>query len=58
LEESLRTHLTKTAVTGVIAIAFFSQIAGAQAPQQAPLAIPNPHYEVIPLEITVNKPAD
>lgn len=25
--------------------------------QQAPLAIPNPHYEVISLEIDVNKPA-
>lgn len=29
----------------------------AQGPGQAPLAIPNPHYEVIALEIDVNKPA-
>lgn len=29
----------------------------AQGPQQAPLAIPNPHYEVITLETTINKPA-
>jgi hypothetical protein len=29
----------------------------AQGPAQAPLAIPNPHYEVIELEIVVNKPA-
>jgi hypothetical protein len=31
--------------------------ASAQGRGQAPLAIPNPHYEVISLEITVNKPA-
>ena len=31
--------------------------AHAQAPQQAPLAIPNPHYEVITLDIAINKPA-
>lgn len=30
---------------------------GAQGPAQAPLAIPNPHYEVISLEITVDRPA-
>jgi hypothetical protein len=30
--------------------------AGAQG-QQAPLAIPNPHYEVIQLEIDINRPA-
>ena len=29
----------------------------AQGPGQAPLAIPNPHYEVISLEIAVDKPA-
>jgi len=32
-------------------------LAGAQAPAPAPLAIPNPHYVAIPLEITVNRPA-
>ena len=31
--------------------------AGAQGRGQAPLAIPNPHYEVIELEITVDRPA-
>ena len=25
--------------------------------QQAPLAIPNPHYEVITLDVAINKPA-
>ena len=29
----------------------------AQPPAPAPLAIPNPHYSTIPLEITVNRPA-
>jgi hypothetical protein len=31
--------------------------AGAQAPAPAPLAVPNPTYVTIPLEITVNRPA-
>ena len=34
----------------------FSALALAQAPPP-PAAIPNPHYVVIPLEITVNRPA-
>ena len=34
-----------------------TQIASAQAPAPAPLAIPNPTYISIPLEIMVNKPA-
>lgn len=34
-----------------------AQIASAQGPAQAPLAIPNPTYITIPLEITVNRPA-
>ena len=32
-------------------------VVGAQAPQPAPLAIPNPNYVSIPLEITVDRPA-
>jgi len=46
--------------TAAIAAAFalgLSATANAQAPQQAPLAIPNPHYEVITLDIVINKPA-
>jgi hypothetical protein len=34
-----------------------TQVASAQAPAPAPLAIPNPTYISIPLEIMVNKPA-
>ena len=34
-----------------------AQIAGAQPPAPAPLAVPNPNYASIPLEITVNRPA-
>ena len=40
-----------------VAIFGFSHSTSAQGPQQAPLAIPNPHYETIPMEITVNRPA-
>jgi hypothetical protein len=39
---------------GIVCLA---SLASAQAPQQAPLAIPNPHYVSIPLEITVDRPA-
>ena len=53
----MRILCTKAAVTGAFAVALLSQVAVAQPPAQAPLAIPNPHYEVIPLEIMVNKPA-
>ena len=38
------------------ALFFFGQ-AYAQAPAQPPLAIPNPHYVTIPMEITVDRPA-
>ena len=45
-------------VTGcTLAFACLAHLASAQAPPQAPLAIPNPNYVSIPLEITVNRPA-
>jgi hypothetical protein len=50
----MRKHLRAAAGCAFVLLA---QVAAAQPPAQAPLAIPNPHYEVIPLEITVNRPA-
>jgi hypothetical protein len=42
-----------------VAIAFVSlvNVASSQPPAPAPLAVPNPNYVSIPLEITVNRPA-
>ncbi len=49
---------SKTAAGCAIAIACLAGLATAQAPPApAPLAIPNPTYVSIPLEITVNRPA-
>lgn len=47
----------------MLAIACLSQAVYAQGPRggrapQPPLAIPNPHYVTIPLEISVNRPAE
>ena len=50
-------HFTKTAAGCALGIACLALVANAQPPQQAPLAIPNPHYISIPLEIDVNRPA-
>jgi hypothetical protein len=44
-------------VIAAVAIAGVANIASGQAPAPAPLAIPNPTYISIPLEITVNRPA-
>lgn len=41
----------------VAALFCLTGIASAQPPAPAPLAIPNPHYVSIPMEITVNRPA-
>jgi hypothetical protein len=49
-------HMSKAAAGCTLAIAFLAQVAGAQPPGGA-LAIPNPHYVSIPLEIAVNRPA-
>jgi hypothetical protein len=56
-EESMQKLLTKTTAACTFAIACLTQAASAQAPAPAPLAIPNPTYIAIPLEIMVNKPA-
>ena len=45
------------AISAASLITGLAMTVGAQGPGQAPLAIPNPHYEVIALEITVNRPA-
>ena len=42
-------------LAGVVMV--MAATAWAQGPGQAPLAVPNPHYEVIVLETTVNKSA-
>ncbi len=47
-------HLRHAAAVAAVCAAPF---AFAQPPGQAPLAIPNPNYVSIPLEITVNRPA-
>jgi hypothetical protein len=46
-----------TVASCVLAVACLTQIASAQGRGQAPLAIPNPNYVTIPLEIMVNRPA-
>ena len=46
-----------TMAIGATFVVGLAAIASAQGPGQAPLAIPNPHYEVITLETTINKPA-
>jgi hypothetical protein len=52
------THVRALAVAVGAALAIATAgAASAQGPGQAPLAVPNPHYEVISLEITVDRPA-
>jgi len=57
------TLFNKTAPGCLLAIGCLAQVAWAQAPARgarpapAPLAVPNPTYISIPLEITVNRPA-
>jgi Polyketide cyclase / dehydrase and lipid transport len=50
-------NLLKASAGCAFGIVCLANVANAQAPQQAPLAIPNPHYVSIPLEITVDRPA-
>jgi hypothetical protein len=52
----MRLHTVKTAFFA-LALASLAATAAAQAPAPPPLAVPNPTYAVIPLEITVNRPA-
>jgi hypothetical protein len=50
-------NLLKASAGCAFGIVCLASIASAQAPQPAPLAIPNPHYVSIPLEITVDRSA-
>jgi len=50
-------HPSKTAAGWALAIVGLAQVASAQGRGQAPLAIPNPNYVSIPMEVTVNRPA-
>ncbi|MBZ5675829.1 MAG: hypothetical protein LAP61_16425 [Acidobacteriia bacterium] len=50
-------YFSKTAAGCAIAIACLTQVAHAQGRGPAPLAIPNPTYVSIPMEIMVNRPA-
>lgn len=52
----MKNRFILTAAGCTLAIAFLAPLAGAQPPG-GPLAIPNPHYVSIPLEISVNRPA-
>jgi Polyketide cyclase / dehydrase and lipid transport len=52
----MRNRLSSAPLGSIVATACLAWVATAQ-PQQAPLAIPNPNYVSIPLEITVNRPA-
>src|SRR6201993_4988928 len=47
----------KASASCAFGIVCLVSVAGAQAPQPVPLAIPNPNYVSIPLEITVDRPA-
>jgi hypothetical protein len=50
-------HFSKAPAGCVLAIVSLAPVVSAQAPAPAPLAIPNPTYISIPLEVTVNRPA-
>jgi hypothetical protein len=56
LEAIMQKHLTRTFAGCVLSISL-TPLASAQAPAPAPLAIPNPTYISIPMEVTVNRPA-
>jgi len=53
----MKNHFSKIVAGGALAMACLAQVASAQGRGPAPLAIPNPTYISIPLEITVNRPA-
>ncbi|MBV9399763.1 MAG: hypothetical protein JO062_17410 [Bryobacterales bacterium] len=53
----MRKHLTPARAGLALTIVCMARLASAQPPVPAPLAIPNPNYVSIPLEITVNRPA-
>jgi hypothetical protein len=52
-----RNHFGKAVAGCALAIACLTPVASGQGRGQAPLAIPNPTYVSIPMEIMVNRPA-
>ena len=50
-------HFSKITAGCVFTIVCLAQVASAQGRGPAPLAIPNPTYVSIPMEVTVNRPA-
>src|SRR6202789_3335845 len=50
-------HILKTFSALAIAFAGMANVASSQIPAPAPLAVPNPTYVAIPMEIMVNRPA-
>ena len=50
-------HLSKAGISCAIAIGGLAQVASSQPPPAAPLAVQNPNYVSIPMEIVVNRPA-
>jgi len=57
LNYSRLNHSSKTTAVWALAIVGLAQVAGAQGRGPAPLAIPNPIYVSVPMEVTVNRPA-
>jgi hypothetical protein len=57
LNHSRLDYSSKTTAVWALAIVGLAQVAGAQGRGPAPLAIPNPNYVSVPMEVTVNRPA-
>src|SRR6204780_3946022 len=53
----MENHILKTFSALAIAFVGLANVASSQAPPPAPLAVPNPTYVTIPMEIMVNRPA-
>ena len=53
----MRSSAGRMALVGTLALAGASVTTSAQAPAPPPLAVPNPTYVMLPLEIEVNRPA-
>ena len=45
-----------TRLSALFVLSFVSLAAAAQQPAPPPLAVPNPNYVTIPMEVTINKP--
>src|ERR1022692_2628012 len=54
---SMKNDFNKLAAASALAVFCLAHAASAQPPAPAPLAVPNPTYISIPLEVTVNRPA-